>query len=299
MDLVPPTDKAQRPAVRVDLNPVPLVLAAWSSVLAAHLIATAGGPHWRLLGFQLLVSGCLFVAGSLLAQCSGDRSGHGDGLGASPPERPGSRFRCWALGYGLLAAGLVTALVAGPGVLWVAAPLALSFVAWSANRRSGPASAITYGLVHWFNWLLGMSAGILLLPELLLALPVLLYASAAELTRRAELAPHRRRAVRSATIVLGLALAAAVLLYPLGILQDPYALTLTALTGALLMRRLLRLMLDPTQARVRASADFMLLCMIPLHALLLGGDGQRLPALALLLLMLPSWFLSWHRHQPR
>jgi hypothetical protein len=191
MDLVPPTDKAQRPAVRVDLNPVPLVLAAWSSVLAAHLIATAGGPHWRLLGFQLLVSGCLFVAGSLLAQCSGDRSGHGDGLGASPPERPGSRFRCWALGYGLLAAGLVTALVAGPGVLWVAAPLALSFVAWSANRRSGPASAITYGLVHWFNWLLGMSAGILLLPELLLALPVLLYASAAELTRRAELAPHR------------------------------------------------------------------------------------------------------------
>jgi hypothetical protein len=50
---------------------------------------------------------------------------------------------------------------------------------------------------------------------------------------------------------------------------------------------------DPTRARVRASVGFMLLCMIPLDALLLAGDGQRLAAVLLLLLLLPIWLLGY------
>jgi hypothetical protein len=44
---------------------------------------------------------------------------------------------------------------------------------------------------------------------------------------------------------------------------------------------------------VRACVGFMLLCMIPLDALLLAGDGQRLAAVLLLLLLPPIWLLGY------
>ena len=103
-------------------------------------------------------------------------------------------------------------------------------------------------------------------------LPVLLYTLALALLHRAGLAASRR-AVRWAVI--------------------PLALALTSVGGGLLLlRRLLRLMDDPTHAWMRASIGLMLLCMIPLDALMLAGDGQRLVAV-LLLLLLPIWLLGY------
>jgi hypothetical protein len=43
---------------------------------------------------------------------------------------------------------------------------------------------------------------------------------------------------------------------------------------------------------VRATVGFMLLGMIPLDALLLGGGGQHLAALGLLLLLVPGWIIA-------
>ncbi len=271
----------------------PVVFSAWSNILAAHLIATAGSPHWRLLALQLAISTCLFTASTVLGDCfdrNRDRS--------EQPERPLPAGRiavplAWTVGLGLLATGVLLGALAGPVSLLVAALLAALILAHVARLKRGPLGPPVMGLSRLLNWLLGLGTGLVLLPDTLLTLPVFLYATSAALLRRAKDAGGRRRAVRPAIIALGLALAAALVLYPLGILTDPYALALTALTGALLLRRLLRLMDDPTPARVRASAEFMLLCMVPLDALLLGGDGQRLAALALLLLLLPDWFLTW------
>ncbi len=280
----------------LELVRLPTVLSAWSSILAAHLIATTGSPHWRLLALQLGIGTCLYAAGMILNDCF-DR--HRDAI--QHPERPLPSARiapgtAWTAGFGLLAAGVLWGAVAGPGPLLLSVLLAAVILAYDAGLKQGRIGPPALGLTRYLNWLLGLSAGLVLLPELLLALPVFLYAVSAALLRRAELAGGKRRAVRPAALVLGAALAAALALYPLGILTDPYALALTALTGTLLLRRLLRLMEDPTPARVRASAEFMLLCMVPLDGLLLGGDGQRLAALALQLLLLPGWFLAWRAH---
>jgi 4-hydroxybenzoate polyprenyltransferase len=284
-----------RPGAWLELVRVPAVLSAWSNILAAHLIATSGSPHWRLLGLQLAITTCLFMAGAILNDCfDRDRDSREHPDRPLPSGRIGPRT-AWAAGFILLGAGVLLGAAAGPGRLLLAVLLAGTILAYDAHLRRGAVGPPAMGLARWLNWLLGLSAGLVLLPELLLALPVLLYAMSAALLRRAAGAGSRR-AVRPAAIVLGMGLAAALALYPLGILTDPYALALTALTGALLLRRLLRLMEDPTAARVRASTDFMLLCMVPLDALLLAGDGQRLAALALLLLLLPGWFLAWRLH---
>ncbi|MCG6941435.1 MAG: UbiA family prenyltransferase [Thiohalocapsa sp.] len=284
---------ASRQGAWLDLLRLPVVFSAWSNILAAHLIATAGSPHWRLLWLQLAITTCLFAAGTTLNDCF-DR----DRDRRDKPERPLPSGRiapaaAWGAGFGLLAAGVLLGATAGLAPLLVVTALAATLIAYDAGLKRGALGPPVMGLGRALNWLLGLSAAPALAPYLLLTLPVFLYAMSTSLLRRAESAGGRRRAVLPATVMLGVALAAALVLYPLGILTDPYALALTALTGALLLRRLLRLMDDPTPARVRASTEFMLLCMVPLDALLLGGDGQRLAALALLLLLLPGWFLAW------
>ena len=277
----------------VELVRLPAIFSTWSNIIAAHLIATTGSPHWRLLTLQLGISTCLYWAGMILNDCFDqdiDRT--------ERPERPlpSGRIRpraAWTAGFGLLAGGVLLGAVAGPGPLLISALLAAAVLAYDAGLKHGPLGPPSMALCRWLNWLLGLSAGLVLIPELLLALPVFLYTLAVTLLSQAETQSGNHGAVRRASIALAVALAAALALYPLGILQDPYALALTAVAGALLLRRLLRLQQDPTAARVRASVGFMLLCMVPLDALLLGGDGQRLAAAALLLLLLPSWVLVW------
>jgi 4-hydroxybenzoate polyprenyltransferase len=260
---------------------MPLLFTTWSNVIAAHLIATIGSPHWRLLGLQLAIATCLYWASMILNDCfdlARDREAHPDRPLPSGRIAPRS---AWVTGYGLLGLGLGFGVLAGPGPLLLTLLLAgviLAYVGGLKHRLAGPP---LLALARWLNWLLGLSAGLVLIPELLLALPVLLYTLALALLHRAGLTATRR-GVRFAVIPLALALAATLALYPL-----------TAVGGALLLRRLLRLMDDPTRARVRASVGFMLLCMIPLDALLLAGDGQRLAAVLLLLLLLPIWLLGY------
>jgi 4-hydroxybenzoate polyprenyltransferase len=271
---------------------VPTLFTAWSNVIAAHLIATLGSPHWRLLVLQLAIATSLYWASMVLNDCFDlrrDRVAH--------PERPLPSGRiaprtAWTAGVGLLALGLGLGLLAGPGpfvLTLLLAAVILAYVGGLKHRGPGP---LLLALARWLNWLLGLSAGLVLIPELLLALPVLLYTLSFAVLHQVGAAPGSR-GVGRAVLLLALALAATVLLYPLGILNDPYALALTAVGGALLLRRLLRLKEDPTRPRVRASVAFMLLCTIALDALLLAGDGQRLAAALLLTLLVPVWLLGY------
>jgi 4-hydroxybenzoate polyprenyltransferase len=276
----------------IELVRLPLLFTVWSNVIAAHLIATVGSPQWRLLTLQLAIATCLYWASTILNDCfdqARDREAH--------PRRPLPSGRiaprvAWTAGYALLLLGLGFGLLAGPGPLTLTLLLAVAILAYVGGVKHRWAAPPLLALARWLNWLLGLSAGLVLVPELLLALPVLLYTLSLALLHGAG-ASASRRGVRRAAMVLALALAATLVLYPLDILTDPYALALTAVGGALLLRRLLRLMEDPTRARVRASVAFMLLCTIPLDALLLAGDGQRLAAVLLLLLLLPIWLLGY------
>jgi 4-hydroxybenzoate polyprenyltransferase len=271
---------------------MPLLFTAWSNVIAAHLIATMGSPHWRLLGLQLAIATCLYWASMILNDCfdqARDREAYPDR--PLPSGRINARL-AWSVGLGLLALGVILGLMTGPGPLLLTLLLAGVILGYVAGLKHKPLGPLFLAMARWLNWLLGLSAGLVLIPELLLALPVLLYTLALALLHRAGLTTTGR-AVRHAVVALGLALVTTLALYPLGILSDNYALALTAVGGALLLRRLLRLMDDPTRARVRASVGFMLLCVIPLDALLLSGDGQHLAAGLLLLLLLPIWLLGY------
>jgi 4-hydroxybenzoate polyprenyltransferase len=83
----------------VELVRLPAVFSAWSNILAAHLIATTGSPHWRLLALQLAITTSLYWAGMVLNDCfdlNNDR--------IERPERPLPSGRiapraAWTVGF--------------------------------------------------------------------------------------------------------------------------------------------------------------------------------------------------------
>lgn len=271
---------------------LPAVFSAWSNVLAAHLIVTAGSPHWRLLALTLGISTALYWAGMILNDCFDlplDRR--------ERPERPlpAGRIRpaaAWAAGGGLVLAALLLALAAGGQVPWVTLALAAAVLLYDGWLKAGAFGPLAMGSCRYLNWMLGLAVVPILGTELVLPLPVLLYTLAVTWLSRGETG----RDMQSAVARAGLGLAAAALavggLHAAGVQTQPLALAALAGLVAPLALHLRRLHGAPTAEGLRRGVGLMLLAMIPLDAVLLAGDGQWTVALGLLVLAVPGRLLG-------
>lgn len=260
---------------------LPGTFAAFSSLLAAHLIATDGSPHLLVLGLQLAAVAALYWGGTVLGDyvdLDRDRSAH--------PERPlpsgriATRSAQIAAG-GLLGAGVIFAALSGEDSLRVAIALAAMIALYQGMLKGSFLGPLTMGASRSGIWLLGFSvlptAGALQG----LGLPVLLYTAAIAVLSAAAARGPEPGTTRKATLLLAASIATLGAFAWTGLLPERLALlvSIPALyplaTGLWRTRR--------GDANVfRQTTDLFLTGMIPLDAIILAGSGHWIWGVALL-----------------
>ncbi len=271
---------------------LPAVLSAWSNILAAHLVATAGQPHWGVLALHLVAIAAFLWGGMALNDCfdlAEDRR--------ERPDRPLPSGRidpraAWILGGGLMTLGIGLAALSGTASLGVGLALTAAILLYDGMLKGGRLGPLAMGICRYLSWTLGLSVLPIAGALQWLPLPVLLYTAAVTVLSGAETAGANPSTTRNTLILLAATAAMLILLVLAGLLPEPLALI--ALVPALypLTVGLRRLRLDGSPETVRSLVRLMLLGMIPLDAMLLWGSGYWWAALALLVLLVPGRILA-------
>jgi 4-hydroxybenzoate polyprenyltransferase len=209
--------------------------------------------------------------------------------------KPGEAIR---LSAGLMAAGVVCALVAGRVSLWLALLLVAAILAYDAWLKRTWAGPIGMGLCRFLNVLLGVSlAGTLAIPWALhLATVVGLYIVGVTWFARTEARQSNQSALQGAAALM---LASLVLALPLPVRSERVASSvlfpyLLVILGFLIGLPVSRAIVSPTPSHVQAAVKRCLLGLILLDAVLataLGGTA----GLLILVLLVPALALNWQK----
>ncbi|MCB1723961.1 MAG: UbiA family prenyltransferase [Gammaproteobacteria bacterium] len=276
----------------MQLMRLPAVFTAWSNIIAAHLIATAGHVEWRYLIWTVIASSAIYLAGMVLNDCFDlsedrrDRPGRPLPSGAVPV-----RF-AWLLGAGLLAAGLTAAALAGTRVLFWAVPLIGLVVLYDGGAKHGRFGEVTMAGCRYLNWIMGLSVMPVDGAAWLIPLPIFLYTLSLTTLSAIEVDSTDRQRVAwsiAGMVAAGLSMIGLTLL---GVLADPLGLVAAGALFVIVIMRLLKVRQDTTPETVQAAMKTLIIGIIPLDAALLATDGRYLAAVLLLLLLIPSKILS-------
>jgi 4-hydroxybenzoate polyprenyltransferase len=270
----------------------PALFTAWSNILAAHLIATGGHPHWPSLLLLTAASSALYLGGMVLNDCFDldedrrERPFRPLPSGRIPPRQ------AWRLGAGLLVTGFLLAALNGTQSMLIALLLLLAIIGYDSWLKRHPVGTLVMGSCRYLNWLLGLSAVPLSGNSLLLPLPILLYVTALTTLSRVETGGESRRNIGLAIAGILTAMLCLIPLYRLELLQHYWPLLPALLLLFLLLRSLLESYRDPTPEGIQRNMKMLLLGIIPLDALLVLAGTAWWGGLVILLLLIPGYFLA-------
>lgn len=271
---------------------IPAVFTVVSNILAAHLVATAWIPDWRVLAMTLLASAGLYHAGMVFNDLFDLERDRGQRPWRPLPSGAVALPAAWRLALLLLALGLGCAALAGLQSLLVALSVAVLVLLYDGPAKGHPVAPVLMAGCRWGNWLLGMSVAGVALNQAWMALPVFLYTLGLTLVARRENATQDRSSLWAGMLLVALA---GLLLW---LDRAATGAGSTLLAGILL---LLLLALSGRAWAVRGSGNpavfrslvrLLIMGMIPLDALLLFAQSGRAEAAWLLLLMPPGWWAS-------
>ncbi|HEY5720255.1 MAG TPA: UbiA family prenyltransferase, partial [Gammaproteobacteria bacterium] len=154
---------------------LPAVFTAFANVLAAQLIVSGGRPDPATLLALLGASGCLYLAGMALNDCCDLELDRRERPGRPLPSGQLPLRGAWALGLGLLVAGVALAALAGVAAFTVALTLAVLIVLYDGWLKAGPLGPPAMAACRYANWLLGLAPAGLTAASWLLPLPLFAY----------------------------------------------------------------------------------------------------------------------------
>ena len=271
---------------------LPAGFTALSNIVAAQLVAHGGAPPWGVTAVLALASLAIYHAGMVLNDCFDYAEDARDRPARPLPAGRIGRTAAWALGFGLLAAGVVLAATAGSRSLAVAAALAALVVGYDAVLKHTALGPAAMAGCRYGNWLLGLSTVPFAPAALLVALPIGLYIAAVTTLGRQETGTPARAGIALAAVGIIAAATALVLLWAAGILPNVGAAAAAAAAGSWLVWRHLRLWQRPDAAGVRRLMTVLILGVIPLDAVVVLGAGLPLHALGVLALLVPARLLA-------
>ncbi|WP_295606273.1 hypothetical protein [uncultured Lamprocystis sp.] len=268
---------------------LPATFVVWSNILAAHLIATGGWPHWLVLIPQLAAGTALCWSGVVLKDCFPLRQGAtGEPAGLLASGRISGQA-AWVLGGGLMVLGLAFAALAGGASLRIAVALGLAIVAYHGFLKDTLLGPVIMGAIHYIQWMFGLAVMAMGSGAKALAVPVFLYVAALTVLVGAEAKGAAPQTTRIAAVLLGLAALVIVELVLAGRMEQPLILALVVPAVLALGYWLWRLTADGSPAAVQTLVQRLTFGLIPLDALLLAGSGHWLVAPFLLLLLVPGF----------
>ena len=259
------------------------VATALGDVLAGFAIGGLANP--RALPWLLVSSACLYAGGVILNDVF-DR--HLDAV--ERPERPLPSGRVGlgaavVLGTGLLGAGVVVAMAAGQVTGQVAVVLAAAILAYDARlKRHALLGPLNMGLCRGLNLMLGMAAAPASLGRYwFLALIPTAYIAGVTLLSRGEVSGGARRTTSTALALVGIAVAAVIVVAARHGEHISAALLLTALLGWRVFPPFLRAWRDPSSSSIRAAVRAGVLSLVLLDAALAAAFAG--PGFSLVLLV--------------
>lgn len=191
---------------------LPAGFSALSNVLAAHLIVTAGELQvWSLLT-TIASSLCLYFAGMALNDCFDFSEDRANRRCRPLPDGQLSLSAGWSISLGLLAAGLLFALITGFKTFCIALLLAAMIVLYDSKVLADSLAALVMGACRYLNWLLAMSVALFDWSLLLIPLPLFFYVCGLTTLSTAETGTPSRKPLYQASGYFLLAVVCAVVL---------------------------------------------------------------------------------------
>ncbi|HEY5313940.1 MAG TPA: UbiA family prenyltransferase [Pirellulales bacterium] len=296
----------------LELLRLPNVFTAITDVLMGYLLTHPSVDNPQLLGFILLGSACLYLAGMVL----NDVFDYQVDL-AERPTRPLPAglvpMRTAAgLGYVLLAAGLALGWSAAAAAHTLRTGIVVTLLAlavWLYDRvlKRTPLGPLSMGSCRFLNVLLGMSPGAMpwLTSDWVVAGGIGTYITGVTWFARREAGNSRRWHLLLATLVMGCGLGLLCWFpwsveLPEQLLRAPYALGLGSnwillwlLIGLSIGFRCQQAIVHPVKLRVQIAIKHALVSLIVIDAAVcFAAQGQNLWTFGILLLLVPTVFIG-------
>lgn len=292
---------------------LPNVFTALADIGMGFVLARQGFSPPGLLAALALSSAGLYLAGMVLNDAFDIEVDRRERPQRPLPSGKIAVAQAWALGFTLLALGVVFGWLAGVlyaddvGISWrsgvIASALAgavLLYDAWLKKTWLGPAGM---GLCRFLNVLLGLSAGaawdagVWAEPacwQLLVALGIGVYVTGITIYAKGEAEQSSQLPLIAgvAVMVLGISLLAVSAYHLTGLANKTWALIVLVLPGATIVRRCFAGILDPSPAKVQAGVKHAILSLIVLDAALCLAVAPPIYAIAVIALLAPALLLG-------
>lgn len=292
---------------------LPNVFTALADIGMGFVLARQGFSPPGLLVALALSSAGLYLAGMVLNDACDVEVDRRERPQRPLPSGQIAVSQAWALGFTLLALGILFGWLAGflyadaVGAPWrsgvIASALAaavLFYDGWLKKTWVGPAGM---GLCRFLNVLLGLSAGAALEAgpfteptswQWLVALGVGVYVTGITIFAKGEAEQSSQLPLIAGVVVmlLGIALLAVSAYHLTGLANKTWAIIVLLLPGATIVRRCFAAILDPSPAKVQVGVKHAILSLIVLDAALCLAVAPPVYAIAVISLLAPALLLG-------
>ena len=271
---------------------LPALFTAWSNILAAHLVATAGQVEWRSLALLLGGSSALYLSGMILNDCFDLQE---DRLERPQRPLPAGRIplrNAWMLGWLLMLCGCLLAALVGQTQLLIALVLSAAILAYDGWLKKYSIGTLVMGGCRYLNWLLGLSVVPLTASDWALPIPIFIYIFSLTSLSRIETDAGASGPLTICIIGVVASACSLALLYVFGILQHGWALVPAAILLIPLLRSLASNYRNMSADTIQANVKLMLLGVILLDAIIVLAAGPWWGGLLIPLLLIPGRMLA-------
>ena len=271
---------------------IPALFTAWSNIIAACFIVTAGNIRYTELFLLIGSSSALYCAGMVLNDCFDIEEDRRFRPNRPLPSGTITLRTAWLSGWTLLACGVLLAAVVGTTQLGIAVILALCIIMYDGILKHSWAGGLVMATCRYLNWLMALSVAGLSLTNLLLPLPVFLYIAALTYLGSVETTAHSKGPLAVSAAGMAAAAVAIIVLNHIGILPHAWALLLPVVALPIVLLRLLAVARDFTPGMIQQTMKFLILGIIPLDAILVFTGGPWWGGLIILTLLIPGRALA-------
>ncbi len=202
----------------------------------------------------------------------------------------------WAIGIGLMMAGLFFAFCYSAISGYIASALAIAIIVYNGFVKDGLIGSLSMASCRYLNWMLGATFVALSIDSFLIALPIFAYITGLTFLSKQETSAENKQAVWVCAVAIVVVVVTCGYLIHFVFMLDTVELMIAygflMIWAGLLLRKLLLVLRSFSPKTIQNMIVYMVVGVIPLDALMVGMAGHYLFALVILALLIPCRMLN-------